>query len=371
MKIKRIKITDFRNLQQVELDLCENANIIYGDNGQGKTNFVEAVWLFTGAKSFRGARDQQMVRFDQLKARLELDFFAAERDQSALIDIESRRVAQLNEVPLHSATELAGAFCAVVFSPTHLTLLKNGPQEKRKFIDTAICQMKPRYIHILNQYTRILDQRNRLLKDMAYDTSGTLADTLDVWDARLASFAAVLVKTRSTFLKRLLPFAAETYAGISHGSEKLEFFYVSPLVSDLEAPLPEIEKQLIEGLQNARREDIRNRMTGYGPHRDDIEITLDGANARAFGSQGQQRSCVLAFKLAECELIRETIGEYPVVLLDDVMSELDVSRREYLLNHLKDRQLIMTCCDKAYFKTLGRGLGIKMKEGSVVSCRSY
>lgn len=369
MKINRIKICDFRNLTLLELSLCESANIIYGDNGQGKTNFVEAVWMMTGAKSFRGAKDREMVRFDAPCATIDADFFAAGRDQTARMVIENRRAASLNEIPLKSALGLAGNFCAVVFSPTHLSLVKNGPQEKRKFIDTSICQIKPKYIAVLGQYTRALDQRNRLLKDVGYEK--TLIDTLDIWDARLASYAAVLVKTRATFLEKLLPFARETYAGISGEKELLHFGYASSLPCALDADIPSIERQLLAALQARRQEDVRARMSLYGPHRDDIEITLDGFSARAYASQGQQRSCVLALKLAECELIRETIGEYPVVLLDDVMSELDLSRRDYLLNHLRDRQLIMTCCDKAYFKTLGRGVGVKIKGGVIVQSRKY
>lgn len=369
MRIDRIKINDFRNIAAMELKLCENANIIYGDNGQGKTNFVEAIWLFTGAKSFRGAKDSQLVRFDCPQAGLELDFFGEGREQKAMMTIDSKRAASLNEIPLRSATELAGHFCAVVFSPTHLSLIKNGPQEKRKFIDTSICQIKPKYIHILNQYTRVVDQRNRLLKDISYEAS--LFDTLDIWDMRLCSFAAVLIKTRASFLERLKPYAREIYAGISREKEELDFSYVSTLGGDPHAEISEIEKELLGRLQANRGEDIKARITNLGPHRDDIEIMLDGKSARAYGSQGQQRSCVLSLKMAECELIRETIGEYPVVLLDDVMSELDVSRRDYLLNNLRDRQLIMTCCDKAYFKTLGRGAGIKIQDGRAVSMRKY
>lgn len=369
MKADRIKLHDFRNICDLELTLCETANIIYGDNGQGKTNLIEAVWLFTGAKSFRGARDSQLVRFEQPMARLELEFSAGDRAQTASMTIDSRRSAQVNEIPLKSPAELAGRFCAVVFSPAHLALIKNGPQEKRRFIDTAVCQMKPRYIHILGQYNRVLDQRNRLLKDIAYQP--VLIDTLDIWDARLASFAAVLIKTRASFLERLLPYAREVYAGISREKETLDFFYQSSFSCDLAADIPDIEQQVLSSLRETRPEDLRARVTGNGPHRDDIEITLNGNSARLFASQGQQRSCVLSLKLAECELIRETIGEYPVVLLDDVMSELDESRRDYLLNHLRGRQVLITCCDEKDFRTLGQGLGAHLENGAVVSCKRY
>lgn len=369
MKINRISIEDFRNIQKMELTLCENANIIYGDNGQGKTNFIEAVWMFTGAKSFRGAKDAQLVRFGESTARLEMEFFGDGRDQLAQLCIDNKRNASLNEIPLKTATDLAGHFCAVVFSPAHLTLIKNGPREKRKFIDEAICQIKPKFIHILSQYARVLDQRNRLLKDAAF--TPRLYDTLEIWDARLAGFGAVIIKTRASFLERMKPIAQEAYAGISQEREKLDLAYTSTLECDITAEIPEIEQIILKDLEKHREEDIRARMSNYGPHRDDVEITLDEKSARLYGSQGQQRSCVLALKLAECHMIYETLGEYPVVLLDDVMSELDVSRRDYLLNHLKDRQVIMTCCDKAYFKRLGKGMSVKVKEGEIVYSRYY
>ncbi len=369
MRINRIKLCDFRNLCQLELTLCEHANVIYGDNGQGKTNFIEAVWMFTGAKSFRGAKDQQLVRFGCAQGTAEMDFFAGEREQSATLTIENRRSAVLNEIPLKSPTELAGHFCAVVFSPTHLSLIKNGPQEKRKFIDTSICQIKPKYIHMLSQYNRVLDQRNHLLKDLQYAPG--LMDTLDIWDQRLAAFAAVVLKTRASFVQRLRPFAQQTYAGISNNQEVLDFQYLSTLECDLEKDIPEIEKQVFACLQQQREEDLRTRNTNYGPHRDDIEILLDGNSARVFGSQGQQRSCVLSLKLAECEIIKETIGEYPVVLLDDVMSELDEKRQDYLLNHLKNRQLVMTCCDQTNLRGLQAGVGIQLENGRVANYQEF
>lgn len=369
MNISHIALHNFRNIQNLELTLCETANIIYGDNGQGKTNLIEAIWLFTGAKSFRGAKDSQLVRFGETKSKLQLTFFADERDQMAEMEIENRRTAKLNEIPMKSATEMAGRFCAVVFSPTHLALIKNGPVEKRKFMDTSICQMKPKYIHMMNQYVRVLDQRNKLLKELPY--KGALYDTLDIWDSRLASYAAVLIKTRASFLERLRPEAKKLYGGISHDREVFDFQYVSTLGGNPAAELNVLEAELLERLRSHRQEDIKTRMTNYGPHRDDIEMTLEGRSARLYGSQGQQRSCVLALKLAECELIKETIGEYPVILLDDVMSELDVTRREFLLNQLRGRQMIMTCCDKAYFKMLGHGVSVKIKDGEAIYSRFY
>lgn len=369
MNITRVTATGFRNLDQLELNLCDQANIIYGDNGQGKTNLVEALWLFTGAKSFRGARDKELIRLGGQRASVSISFFADGREQEAAMEIEGRRTVTLNGIPLRSPSELSGHFCAVVFSPAHLSLVRDGPREKRRFIDTSICQMKPKYIHVLACYNRALEQRNSLLKDMA--GSHALYETLDIWDARLAHFAAVLIKTRATFLDRLKPAAQEVYAGISREKESFDFSYDCSLGCDYGGEIPSIELQAQEGLRRARAEDIKMRVTNYGPHRDGINLLVGGMDARVYASQGQQRSTVLALKLAECQLIYETIGEYPVILLDDVMSELDVSRRDYLLNRLRGRQIIMTCCDKAYFKTLGHGISAKMAGGHIIYSRNY
>lgn len=366
MRIEKVRILDFRNIPFLELELCDGPNVIYGENGQGKTNFIEAIWLFTGAKSFRGARDAQMVRFDQPQAALELDFFAAERDQHALVTIDHKRMAVLNEIPLKSASELAGRFCAVVFSPAHLSLIKNGPAEKRRFVDTSICQLKPAYLKVLAQYHRTLEQRNRLLKDVQMESS--LFDTLDAWDARLCSLAAQVVQVRRSYLERLSPWAREIYQGISGQREALEFQYRATLGG---GEGPPDQERMLQALRAARGEDLRARATTLGPHRDDVEILLDGHSARVYGSQGQQRSCVLALKLAECQLMRQVLGEYPVVLLDDVMSELDLSRRDYLLNSLRDRQLVFTCCDAGDFRTIGRGRGIRIENGRAVEITQF
>lgn len=363
MRIESIRLHDFRNLKSVCLKLRSGANLIYGDNGQGKTNLIEAMWLFTGAKSFRGAKDAQMIRFGAQQACMELAFFAQERSQQSLFNLGRGRGVFLNDVPLKSASELAGHFCAVVFSPAHLALVQSGPKEKRRFIDTAICQMKPRYIYYMSQYQRILDQRNRLLKD---GTRQQIRATLDIWDDRLAAFGALIMKTRETFLQRLLPYARARYAGISGGREVMDFCYAATLKCDLAADVKEIEAQILESLRENREEDERLRVTNKGPHRDDLCITLSDVDARSYGSQGQQRSCVLAVKLAECELCREVTGEYPVMLFDDVLSELDSVRRAYLLHHLDGMQSVITCCNRDDAGWMPEGAAVRIQNGSIV-----
>ena len=362
-----MRVAEFRNIPYIDLNLCEGPNVIWGDNGQGKTNFIEALWMCTGAKSFRGSRDFNLVRFGAYQASVEAEFYAQERDQHLYLIIDQRRVGLLNGVAMRSITELAGKICAVVFSPAHLSLVKNGPAERRRAIDTSVCQLKPAYLKLLGNYNRALDQRNRLLKDIQMES--TLFDTLDAWDARLCGYAAQVVKVRQSYLEKLSPWASEIYRGLSGGREALSLRYRATLGQEVEGP-PD-QGRMLSALRAARGDDLRAKATTLGPHRDDMEILLDGYSARLYGSQGQQRSCVLALKLAECRMMKEYLGEYPLVLLDDVASELDESRRDYLFNSLRDRQLVVTCCDAGEFKTLGAGRAVRLKEGRVAEITEF
>ena len=368
MRIDRIRINDFRNIPSLDLHLCPGPNVIWGENGQGKTNLIEALWMCTGAKSFRGARDLQTVRFGCTQGSVESVFFAQEREQYLYLILDKKRVGLLNGVAMKSMNEMAGKLCAVVFSPAHLALVKEGPAAKRRFLDTAICQLKPAYLDLLGKYTRVLNQRNQLLKDVRMESS--LWDTLELWDDQLCILAAKVIQVRRSYLKKLAPWAQEIYRGISGGREKLALEYRATLgAREREDPMD--THKLRSQLMAARGEDLRLRATTLGPHRDDMEILLDGHSARLYGSQGQQRSCVLALKLAECQLMREYLGEYPVVLLDDVMSELDEARRTYLLNSLRDRQLVLTCCDAGDFRTLEGGQAVRIAAGRTAEIRKF
>ncbi|KAF5029675.1 DNA replication and repair protein RecF [anaerobic digester metagenome] len=244
-----------------------------------------------------------------------------------------------NGVPLESLSALSGSFCSVVFSPAHLNLIKGGPSERRKALDTVIGQIKPRYIAVCQEYQKQLFQRNTLLKDIPFSSS--LLDTLDIWDQSLSRTGALITKTRKSFLERLIPFSDDFYNGISSGRETLSLSYFSTIETDGAVS----EETMLSLLQKNRAEDIRVGSTSVGPHRDDLLIDINAMSAKSFGSQGQQRSAVLALKLGECALIEQVTGHKPVVLLDDVMSELDELRRDFLLHRLLDRQIFITCCD--------------------------
>lgn len=364
MKINRLELKNYRNLKDISLSPGEGVNIIYGDNAQGKTNLLEAVWLLSGAKSFRGGKDQEMILFGEEHAAILAAFYSQSREQTAEIRYEPKKTAWLNEIKLDSVTGFAGVFTAVVFSPAHLGLVKDGPAARRKFIDTSICQITPRYISILSQYQRVLLHRNTLLKDISY--APALLDTLDIWDDRLASLGAAVVRMRAQYTKKLREQAAEIYQGIAKGKESFTLFY-EPNVENLGDmnDQKDIAKSIKEKLASSRGEDLRFGSTTYGPHRDDLQIQINKKSVRAFGSQGQQRSAVLALKLAESHCIADILGERPVVLLDDVMSELDRNRREYLLNHLNGNQVFVTCCDKNYFTGLVGGKVFYMQNGQI------
>lgn len=343
MKINAFRGEGFRNLSPVDFCPCEEINIIMGENAQGKTNLMEALWLFTGAKSFRGAKDAEMAAFSGQKTKLELFFNAQNRDQTAKIAIQKNRQASLNGIALTSPAKLAGNFCAVVFSPAHLSLIKDGPQLRRRFIDGAICQIKPKYANYITDYKRALIQRNALLKDVRFHSE--LYDLMDVWEEKLASFGAAILLQRRKYLQMLSPLSKKIYAGLSGAREEFGITYLSQPELTACADMNEMSSALRVLLKNARIKDISTGFTTVGPHRDDIITEINGASARAFGSQGQQRSCVLALKLGEAALLEKFAGEAPVILLDDVMSELDAGRQDYILNHVRGWQVFVTCCE--------------------------
>lgn len=363
MLVKRLMLTNFRNLEDIEIKPAEGVNVIFGENAQGKTNLLESIWLFTGCKSFRCRRDREMVGFDAPFAKNTIEFFANGREQSAILYIDQKRTAMKNGVTLKSPAELIGDFYAVVFAPSHLSLVKEGPAFRRRFLDTALCQLKPNYAKVLAKYNHTLQQRNALLKDIQFHPE--LLDTLDAWDDRLSSYGAAVVAERVKYTALLSEQSAEIYAGLSGNKEKLKINYISNF-GGYDGDAQTIKDLLKARFLESRRDDIFNKMTVAGPHRDDLQIQIDALSARAFGSQGQQRSAALALKLSEANIIKEITGEEPVILLDDVMSELDETRQDYILNHLGARQVFITCCDPTTVLRLCEGRTFHMEEGRVL-----
>ena len=345
MRLEHLQVENFRNLESAQLTPSPVLTVICGPNGQGKTNLLEAIWLLTGGKSFRGAKDAELIRRDAPFAVLEANFQAGDRDQQMRLTVGSRgtkrpgRTVKLNGADRGRAASIAGTFTAVVFDPNHLSLVKGGPEGRRRFLDAALCQLYPGYLVALRRYARTVAQKNALLK--AYDITPGADTLLETFNEGLAKTGAEVMARRTAYLARLAPAAAQNYRDISSGAETLTVTY-QPCCD----PTPEA---LAARLREVKNTELRAGFCLTGPHREDLEIDIDGQPGRIYGSQGQQRSAVLSLKLAEASVAGQVLGEHPVMLLDDVLSELDDARQAYLLTRIEDKQTFVTTCDSAAF----------------------
>lgn len=354
MRVVNLSLSNFRNIEKIQITPCEEMNIICGENAQGKTNLLESVWLFTGAKSFRSSKDSAFVKFGCQKAVCDISFFSKGIENTSTLEVAEHRTAFLNQKKLKTASELAGNFNAIVFSPNDLSLIKDGPSARRKFLDIAIGQLYPSYINILKNYVRAVTQRNKIIKDYKYDSS--LSIMLDIFESEIALNGQKIVNLRKKYIEKIGEFLPDVYNGLSNGKEILTTEYICCCK----------QENLSEKLKLSRKEDMLSGVTSVGPHRDDIDFKINNISVRNFGSQGQKRSVALAVKLSEAEVINKICGEYPVFLLDDVMSELDPERQNYILNHIKGLQSFLTCCDPSNIKNLKGGKVFIIKNGSVV-----
>ena len=371
MRLTRLKTENFRNLAAVDFSPAPGVNVIYGENAQGKTNLSEAIDLLTGQKSFRAARENDYLRFGSGVARIEAEFTCQNREKTAALAYGSKKLAWLSGVEC-APSELTGEFLAVVFSPGELALIQEGPAERRAFLDGAISQVMPRYMTTLAAMSRILLQRNTLITDMQKSGNYAMMEPLlETWDRSLAKVAFSICHARARFLRRLAPPAAEIYESICKRADQPFSLSYQPSIpapegADWADVSPaEGEAHIRAALAAARSEDYKNYCTTLGPHRDNMEVAIAGISARNFGSQGQQRSCALALKLAQCRVMEETLGEAPIILLDDVLSELDKTRRDYFLHGEHPGQVFITCCDRGAARTLGEGAAFRMKEGQL------
>ncbi len=365
MTVNSVKIKNFRNITDLSFTADNGVNVIYGENAQGKTNILESLWLFTGCKSFRGAKDLELIKFGEEFTKINLEFSDNIREKKSEIIInEKKKNVFHNGVQLRSSADLIGSFYAVIFSPSHLSLIKDGPAARRKFLDTALCQLKPSYAKNLAGYKRILLQRNALLKDLHLNSE--LYDMLDTWDDQLAKYSAAVVKERLDYIDFLSEYSKIIYSGISENKEVFSVSYSRNDLKNENLTLNDIYLCELNKLKISRKEDIILKITTVGPHRDDLEILINNVSARNFGSQGQQRSCALSLKLGESEIIKKITGETPVALLDDVMSELDEKRQDYVLNHINDRQVFLTCCDPSQVLRLCGGKSFLIKDGEII-----
>ena len=353
MLLHSLRCAGFRNIQNERVEFSPGVNLLYGNNAEGKTNLLEAIYYFARGKSFRGAHDRELCGFDSPFYEIEADFTGHGRRQSLLYRYGGReKIRKRNGAPADSAADMIGHFRAVLFHPEHLLLVKGSPALRREFLNIAISQVDPSYINLYAAYQKILDNRNSLLK-MASRGLPIENEEIAVWSERLASYAAKIAEARYRYIGRLAPYAADILSDISSGREKLAVDYQSEFPIDSIPILSEMYAKLL--MSDVRRE-IAAGFTVFGPHHDDIGIRIGDHAAREYASQGQQRSITLAMKLSEGEVSNDMSGEYPVFLFDDVMSELDSGRRQYLLSALGERQLIVTACDERDFTVGGARL---------------
>lgn len=351
MKISRIKIDGFKNLKNVEIFPCEKTNIIYGENAQGKTNLIEALWTCSGVKSFRGTRDKGFIDINRERAEIEVDFVNSFRKQTINIacvkPVVREKSVTLNGVKLGLVSKLFGNLDCVIFTPEDLQLSKGSPDNRRAFLDLSISQIKNSYNDVVIKYDNILQQRNSLLKNIARGISKK--DELEVWDIQLARMGAYISMLRYNYVKKLDLYTAELYEKISSDREKLRLIYNSTVFESLEGREDfngEMAEEYLKKLRKNVAEDIKSGFTQVGVHRDDLISELDGLNSREFGSQGQNRSVALVMKLGQAYILEGERGDAPVILLDDVLSELDGKRQDFVKSRIDRFQVFITCCEK-------------------------
>ncbi len=333
MIIKSLKLKNFRNYDLLSLDFDDATNIFYGDNAQGKTNILEAIYLSGTTKSHRGTKDRDMIQFGHDEAHIEtvIEKNHVEFKIDMHLKKNSPKGIAINKMPIRKASELFGVIHLVFFSPEDLNIIKNGPSERRRFVDLELAQLDKLYLNDLANYNRIINQRNRLLKDI-YNREDLLP-TLEVWDMQLAEYGRRVIERREIFLDRLNEMIASVHEGLTGGKERLSLSYEK---SNGDA-------DLLDVIEKNRERDIRMKSTSVGPHRDDICFRVGDLDIRKFGSQGQQRTAALSLKLSEIELVKKLIKDEPVLLLDDVLSELDKNRQHALLDTIGNIQTIVTC----------------------------
>ena len=337
MQIKKLFLQNFRNYESEKFDFSDGLNVLFGKNAQGKTNCAEAVFYLCTGASLRIRHDKQLVRMGAETAKITAE--AENRYGRVTIEAEiseSKREIRVNGSKIAKTADLLGHINSVFFSPGELRLIQDGPDERRRFMNISISQTSPAYYTALLRYNKILDQRNALLKNPDYSL---VLDTLPVWDEQLCKYAATIVKKRTEFLEKLSPYAAELHEYLTDGAETLAV----RLDKKYKGDEGEIAQTLARRLANNYEKDLRLGFTTVGPHRDDLDVLISGVDAKAYASQGQTRTAALSLKLAEVQIFKDLSGEYPVLVLDDVMSELDLPRRKKLLQRIHGMQTILTC----------------------------
>ena len=360
MQINSVSLKQFRNHTNTTIQFGENLNILWGENAQGKTNVLEGLYLFMAGRSPRTSHDKEMIKNGESSAKAELSFCCENRNFTCEIVLYQDRKKQIkvNDIKLKKTADLIGTLNMVYFHPGDLAVISGGPSLKRKMMDVSISQLRPNYYRLLSAYQRVLRQRNQLLKEKKLKT-------LNVWDESLSHIGAQIIIYRQRYIERLQKYATSIHSAISANKEKFMLCYVPSFYYD-DVKTSAIEKCFFQALENERGKELKVGTTLVGPHRDDIAFFINEKEMKQFASQGQIRSAVLSLKLSEMEFLFDDKGEYPIVLLDDIMSELDKNRRIDLLQFLRDKQVIMTCTDYEHSMVSENTKIFHIKNGQVV-----
>ena len=354
MYIKEIKLNNFRNYKQLDLNLNKNINIIYGNNAQGKTNILESIFLCSFGKSFRTTKEKEMIMFNENNLIVEIFYQKKDRDGKIKIEIGDKKQIYLNGVKIKKLSELLGNINIVIFTPDDINILKDGPANRRRFLDMMIGQLRPNYVYNLNMYIKTIEQRNNYLRQIREENKPE--EMLEIWDEKLADYGEKIFNYRNEFIEKISKKINKIHGEITDDKEKLKIEYVSNC---------ENKEDYLKLLKERRKLDIIKGFTTKGVHRDDFMIYINDKEVSTYGSQGQNRTVILSLKLSELNVVYEEIGEYQILLLDDFMSELDEERRKNFLNNIKNTQVILTGTEKIDLHDLEYNL-YNIKKGEVV-----
>ena len=354
MWINKIKLNNFRNYNKEEIRLEKNINIFYGENAQGKTNIIEAIFLCSMGKSFRAKKDTEMILLNEENATIEIEFQKLDREGKIKIELYNKKNVYVNGIKIKKLSELLGNINVVIFTPDDINILKGGPQNRRRFLDIMISQLKPNYMYNLNLYLKTLEQRNNYLRQIREENKKE--ELLEIWDQKLAEYAINIYNYRKEFINKINKKIKNIHNEITDNKEEIEVEYITECTS---------KEEYLNLLKQRRKLDIIKGFTTKGVHRDDFVIYINKKRLEIYGSQGQHRTAILSLKLSELNIIEEEIGEKPVLLLDDFMSELDEKRRNHFLNKIENTQVIITCTDKIDIENKNI-LIYNVKEGKVI-----
>ena len=341
MYIKNLEIQNFRNYDKEEIEFSPKTNIIIGNNAQGKTNIIESIYTTSIGKSFRTNKDSEMIKFDRDNAIVRVIAINKYNDEikiDIIFNKKDKKRIKINGSNTTKNSEILKNIFIVVFSPEDLKIVKEGPEKRRRFIDRELCQIRPIYYHNLAKYKKIVLQRNVLLKENIFEKHNE--DLFDVWDKQLVDYGNLIIRDRSVFIKKISEISNKIHKEITNNKEELEVIYENNVSIDIDAE--NYKEMYFDKVKKNRKRDFYRKNTSIGPHKDDLKILINGIDARSYGSQGQQRTAALSLKLAEIKLIEEETNEKPILLLDDVLSELDISRQQFLISTLKDLQIFIT-----------------------------